>query len=898
MKRWCVALALTILAGCDEPAPLTCSEPPIPVSCCAMDPTLPECRSRCDVDPTLPECRELCTDDPTHPDCRVPCSTDPEAPHCVPSTVSGPSVDVEVIRDSLGIPHIFAATDEDAMWASGYMQAHDRLFQMEMARRQATGRRAEVLGAGYVGDDTLMRTVDIEGWSEQGVMRMREERPELFRFLVAWTAGINARVDEILSGEAPTPSGFTELGVVPSAWRIVDGAAVGKLLLFGSSNQLENDILATIIRDYLPEAWATIPLLMPLEPELIVPEVDRPMTASAPIVAEPPMGARPSRDRASRDQASRVLPPDAAERLRRFHERVGRVPGEGSTNWAVAGRFTENGRSMIAGDPHQPLRTPSLFWAHHMHSDEGLDVVGFNYVGAPGVHLGHNAHIAWTATLNYPDMMDLWDVRATPTQALIGDREERIVARTETIRVAGGEPVEVTVERVPGYGVLLPEDLAPLPIGRGRLLFNWTGFAATDDFGGFFGIDTAGSVDDFESAVDGLEIGAFNWIVADQSDILYMTSMWLPSRSGLGPDRLPYTVLDGDDAGSFWTGELVPRELLPRSRATERGWLVSANNDPFGGTVDGDPTNDPYYFGVYFDPGTRARRIAGELERLTARGTITTDDFEALQTDTHSILADHMIALLTDAWSRVDTDEALAAYRGRTDLGDLVTALEAWDRRMDREASEPVPFTGLVYFFAKLAVEDEFSLVFGPILDAETVYLLKLPLLAAEGAWPGSADVFQGGLPSTVLAALDATASWLTTRFGGSDPSNYRWADFHCTRFRGEYPVAGLDSECIPSDGGDGTVDVSGANFLVDGGGVRDQLRSGGGPIYRMVATFGADGAPEARVTFPRGNVEEPDSPWFTNNVDDWIEGRYRSLPFRTADIEADEQERLTLRAR
>ena len=105
-----------------------------------------------------------------------------------------------------------------------------------------------------------------------------------------------------------------------------------------------------------------------------------------------------------------------------------------------------------------------------------------------------------------------------------------------------------------------------------------------------------------------------------------------------------------------------------------------------------------------------------------------------------------------------------------------------------------------------------------------------------------------------------------------------------------------FDQGCHPSDGGDGTVNVSGASFLRDGA-PREAHESGGGPIYRMVATFGDDGVPEATVSFPPGNVEDPESPWFDNNLEDWLEGRYRPLPFRRAEVEVPGGERIDLLA-
>ena len=86
--------------------------------------------------------------------------------------------------------------------------------------------------------------------------------------------------------------------------------------------------------------------------------------------------------------------------------------------------------------------------------------------------------------------------------------------------------------------------------------------------------------------------------------------------------------------------------------------------------------------------------------------------------------------------------------------------------------------------------------------------------------------------------------------------------------------------------GGDGTLNVSSANLLT-GTGARDSHRSGGGAIFRMVATFDEDGTPRATVNFPPGNVEDRDSPLWSNTLDDWVAGRYQPLLFDRAEIEA-----------
>lgn len=890
MKRVCSVLLFVALFGCDESEDaLECWEDP-DVDCCELDPELPECEPEpsCEDAPERASCLALCEDDPSLSHCvtlcesndlafcPATCEEDELQARCVPPPLSTPD-GVSVVRDTMGIAHITADTEEGAFWASGYVQALDRLGQMDIVRREALGRQAEVFGERKIERDQLMRSVGIARLSERAVDTARTAQPENHALLVAWTQGVNARIQEVLDGTAPTPPSMAELGYDPEPWAIMDGAATGKLLLFGSSNQIENDLLATIIRQYLPDVWDTVPLTIALSDAYSVPESERPtaMRLSSPPSALP--------------RAPRALPADFTERLRRMREILGTTDFEGSNNWAVAGEHTFNGRPLLAGDPHQGLAVPSRFYAQHIRGGR-FNVAGWAFVGAPGIILGHNDRIAWTATLNYPDMMDLWDVTldAEASTVELGGLVRSARRRVETIEVAGAVAVEYSVFEVPGRGVILPEGIAPLAVGRPgtRLLFNWTGFEPTDDIGMVVALNTASSVDAFEAAADRAGIGAFNWVAADASDISYISSMWVPMRPALTPETVPFALLDGRDPSTLWTGDLVPRAMLPRSRGADQGYVGTANNDPFGFTDDGDLTNDAYYFGAFYDPGTRAQRVYDELERLIAAPEpITVEHMETLQTDSYSLLAERLLPIFEDAWSRLDTDPDLSEFRGRAELTTLHDLLVAWDRRMERDRAAPVVFTGLLYFFAEAAIEDELTLAFTAILDAEPVYVLKFPILAAEGGWPGSEALFQQGVPRAMFEALSRTDQWLTNVVGITDPNTATWADFHCTRFGAREGIEAWDVvPCTPTDGGDGTVNVSSANLITDSG-ARDAHRSGGGAIYRMVVSFADDGTPEAVVNFPPGNVEDPSSPFWSNTLEDWVEDRYAPLPFRAEDL-------------
>lgn len=813
------------------------------------------------------------------------CDLDPSLVGCVPPerpAFPGLSSPVEIVRDADGVPHIYGANARDTMYGDGYAQAFDRVFEMDLARRRALGRRAEVLGPTLVDQDRLTRVVDIARWGRANEAALYRDDPELWGLLQAWVEGVNARIDEVLAGTAPLPPEFTTLHFAPEHWTAADALAFGKLVLFGNANQIEYTLLAQILAQYFPAVNADLGLLLPFRDSFVLPPEERPSSpahtfaglATAPVL---------------------VLPPDAEARLAHWQTTMRDFRPGASNNWAIDGAHTEDGRPLIAGDPHQPLQSPSLFWMHHLVAADGsLDVIGWSFVGGPTVSLGHNRHVAWTATTTYDDMMDLWDVTVHDGAASVAGTDVPIRERHEQILVAGAAAIELVVQEVPGYGVLLPDDLAPLSVGRhGRhLLFRWTGFGVTHELEGFMGFDRAASRADLEAAVDRIEIGSFNFVSADAAGISYRASPRVPDRGPPSSARPPYLVLDGDDPATYWSGDFLEASLLPHSHGGTRGWIGSANNDPYGFIADGSIDGDPFYYGVFFDPGVRSARIEGELTRLVARGAVTVEDMESLQDDSYTLYADDYVPLLTAAWSHRATDSALAEFGARDDLGALVTSIGAWDRRMERSSSAAVAFHAFMFFLAEHVLRDDLSLLFDPILQAESAFVLKWLSGALLGRSPHPEGLLDGeSVDLAVLRSLDLAARWLTTRF----PSGaYTWADLHGTVFES---LSGdrLAAPWAPTDGSCGTLNRADTVFFASAGTPHERLDANDGAIYRMVARFRADGTPEAFFTMGQGNSGEPTSSHWDDLRHDWIETHHRPLRYERAQVEADPVETMTL---
>jgi penicillin amidase len=802
-----------------------------------------------------------------------------------------PTADTQVIIDSLGVPHIYADNDADLIFASGNVLARMRLFQIDLVRRQALGRRAEVLGAGSLPDDLGARTMNFLALGRKNRARFEMEQPQEVVLLRAFVSGINRHIEQVRSGAAPLPAPFRELGYLPEPWSVDDTFAIGKMLSFGMSSTLDYEVLASVLTRLAPRLAQDLPLSMPVRPAFILPEELRPPLRSG-------MGGHEGRPP---DRLPPLSGPARAEALRALVRYRRLFPATGSNNWAVSGRFTVSGKPLLAGDPHQPLGVPSRFFAQHLDSQSRggtFDLIGFGFAGAPGVQLGHNRHVAWTATTNFADVMDLWDVALTAGRRaiLLGGVARPVQPRTERIRVRGeGQQVGEATESehrildVPGVGVLLPEELLPLPkafIAAGEVLVMWTGFEASNEAATYLGLGRARSIDEWDEAARRLEVGAVNLIGADQKTIRYRVHARVPDRGDPAARPLPFRILDGGDPRTLWTGAMLQEALLPHATEPARGYLASANNDPYGFTATGHPERAPFYYGYFYDPGDRAARIESQLQALLARGQVREEDLVALQNDAYMVMADDLLPPLAEALAALPGDPELAEFRGRPELPALVGRLLAWDRQMRRDSPDAVVFFAWAHFAVRRGLQRDLGAVLDALFQAEPSYALKALRLVLLDRFPGASSYLAAHRRVVLLGALSDTVGWLKGRFGGIEPTRYAWKDVHGARFA--HPLGGAhDLGTFPVDGSIGTVNVSSATLFDERGAPRAAWSSTDGPIYRMVVGFAADGTPRARVNYPAGNDEDPQSPHHHDQLAAWLDGRPAPLPFRRADVEA-----------
>jgi penicillin G amidase len=604
----------------------------------------------------------------------------------------------QITRDANGIAQIRAFTDYDAVFLNGWVHAQDRLFQMDENRRTASGTLAELLGAAALPTDIQLRTLGLRRAAQLSQLEYSARVTEL---LDAYAAGVNAYV-----AANPLPAEYAGIEVTQfERWTALDSIAVAKLLAFGLSFDLDVDNTIALLTyqgagqqvgfDGTKLFFDDLFRSAPFDPASTVPDATR---GSARI--SPQAAIEQANDWSAIGEAASQIDPDAVAQAKKWVDELRAIPffqrildeeNRGASNlWAVAGRLTTTGNAMIANDPHLALRMPSTFYPIAI-SGSRIQAAGHGFPGVPLVVHGHNERVAWGSTVNPTDVTDAYTEQIVPdatapaglSSTYKGAREPLlpIVQTFRANNIGNSTPNDLTVippsATVPQATLIVGRRGAPivslnLATGAG-VSVRWVGMGPTREIETFLLFNEARNLDDFRNALQFFDVGHQNWIYTDVAgNIAYFTSGEIPIREDLQAGRVdgvpPWLIRNGAGGGNDWlplTGarpanQASPFQILPFSEMPQivnpaGGWIVNANNDPAGTTLDNNPLNQLRPGGgiFYLNPaysGFRAGRITQRIrEKLARNEKFSVADHISIQADVALIDAQFFVPYITAA---------------------------------------------------------------------------------------------------------------------------------------------------------------------------------------------------------------------------------------------------------
>lgn len=670
-------------------------------------------------------------------------------------TLAGLQDEVEVVRDANAVPHIYAKSDHDAYFALGLVHAQERLWQMEISRRGAQGRLAELFGAAALPLDRRLRALELHRLARASE---RFQTPETMAALDAYAEGVNAWigvVNEQASGRgAPEFFLFDE---ALSPWTPTDSLAILKLMALRLTSAAEMETKrAKLLRQIEPEQLED---LFPLYPD--------PGMIALPAFASAYPGLKmPDATRRAAAEG------DAGWLEAWFFPRAGF--GGASNAWAVDGKRSATGAPLMANDPHLWLSAPSVWMLVHVEFPE-TGVIGGSLPGVPAVLVGRNRKLAWGLTTVGMDDQDVYIEKLNPdnpNEYLTPDGWAPFTTRTETIRVKGA-PEETATLRWTRHGPVPPPDLYDLgavtPEGHVAALA-WTALSAEDrSFEAAMRLMRAGDLETAAAAGEFVLAPGQNLTLADATGIGLFVTGRPPQRraDSRSQGRLPSL---GWIAENDWTG-LAPVESLPRALRPRSGVVANANNRTGNAAF-------PNHISFDWEAPYRIRRIE---QKLNARQFHSAESFIELQNDTVSEMARAVLPLVASDlwWTR---DEGVGDARGdRRDAS--LKLLGAWNGEMSEHAAEPLIFAAWMRALTRRIAADELGELFTEIEGPMPLFVERVFYdVDGAGRW---CDVNKTTrvetCPEIAKLALDDALDELVAAYG-PDMEAWRWGAAHRAR--------------------------------------------------------------------------------------------------------------------
>lgn len=752
---------------------------------------------------------------------------------------------VTVHRDENGVPHIYADNAYDLFFAQGYVQAQDRLFQMDFQRRVGLGRLSEVLGEATLETDQFLRTL---GTNRAAAEDIKLLDAETLAHLQAYADGVNAF---IAANPNKLPIEFRILGYTPEPWQPLHSVVWGKMMAWSLGGNWENELMnAQIIAALGAEKAAELLTGYP---------------ADGPFIIPPEVKSFAGLRQFDMDQVW------ALKRLLKTAD-----PGVGSNNWVVGGSRTTTGMPLLANDPHLGMQIPSVWYANGLHGG-GFDVVGVVFPGVPGVVIGHNNRIAWGVTNVGPDVQDLFIEKINPDnpnqyefQGQWVDMqvvEERIAVKDRA------EPVIQTV-RITRHGPIMNEVSGDIGEDAEPLAMQWTALQGTPLSQAILRIDRAQNWEEFRTALQDFAAPAQNFVYADvDGNIGYQMPGWVPMRAA-GDGAVPVPGWTGEYE---WTG-FIPFEELPFVYNPDVGYVATANNQVV-------PDSYPHLITTDWAAPYRAQRI---VELIESKPQLSPADFAAIQGDVHPVPTDIFIPLL----AQIDLSGAPEAVQ------EALRAVLAWDRRMDADAAAPLIYEMYQKLLIQETLGDEIAAAGGEELaeaylsgfrNNSTQAVQRLAGEPDNAWWDDVRTPATESQAEIVARAFTLAVEQLQARFG-DDPARWRWGDPHATNFdhlvfASVSPLDSIFNRSIPAMGSGFTVNAAGADY--------DDFSMNSGASFRQILDL-SDLA-GSQFIYTTGQSGDVFSPHYDDMVQPWQAVQYVPLRFDRADIEAAAQETLVL---
>jgi len=750
--------------------------------------------------------------------------------------VQGITHKVEIFRDKTGVPHIFAKNKKDALWALGHTMASERLFQMEVYRRLGAGRLSEIFGEKARDLDILMRSFRLKKSMVEYLEKNWESlSPQMKQESQAFYDGINYYI-----AHNPLPIEFTLLGFKPGPFSIQDSVGLVGYMAFSFACSLKMDLLFSSLLSKIPFEMVNE---IRIEPEII--------------------------GKTSVGMATPDVQFDWTKIAQIQSQFISLGAFEGSNSWVVSGARSTSGKPILANDPHIGFSLPGIWFEAHLNSPD-YEMYGHFLPGIPFPILGHNRNYAWAITMSEIDDMDFYKEEVDWGKKLVKYKGNWVAMNIEDeiIKIKGADDYHMSLAITP-HGPMVGSFLKDKPL----LSLKWS-FLHPDNrvIESLYAMGTAHNMQEFKQAVSYGGGPGLNISYADgQGNIGWWVLGFIPKRpKGLRNDF----ILSGNDGSAEYQGYLKFDEN-PHLVNPENGVIITANYRSQGSNSD---------LRGNWEPPDRQQTIENELAK---KKVWSVDDFKHLQ-----------IANIGSSFRSLKAQMLNYLAKSIVSLSPLehqvYNILSDWDGESSMSKPGPLIFYHWMYLSLRQIMDEltdqEFEIYTSIPPHSE---FFKRILKNPESKWwdvKATHEVTEVAA-DVMKTSFVATVQLLLKRYG-EDVSKWQWGTDHTVEYvhplgrqsplnyifnLGPYPVMG------------GYNQINNFRWV----GVKDEFKVKAGPSTRRIIDMAAPDVSWGGL--PIGISGHRMSPFFQNQLQDFLQGKHQLQILGKEKIEAEKSHLLSL---
>ncbi len=573
--------------------------------------------------------------------------------------------DYEVIRDEYGVPHIYADAKEDLAFGMGYAQAEDRLWQIDLIRRETTGRLAE-FDLATIEDDLFIRTI---GNSKEEITSIYNNVSSPYKEMAAaFVAGINHYIDEAIADpDNRMPAEYIDRDLLPEYLTVEDSLTITimALRLWGEAYTGEElfrliDLVALIGKNGVRNGWKIFNDIYPIYDPGASTTINGNSSYPPQDIAEYPQLFNPFLIKLAKQITNKF------EAFDNLAESLGLLNHFGSNAWVVAPEKSTTGNTLLLGGPQMGHSIPQQVVEIGLHGSD-IDAVGVTLPGlGPSIVIGVSKWCSWSQTTGMSDLVDTYIERLHPLNKLkykFDNQWHTMESRTETIYDSLAEPHSFDIHKTI-HGNVIGSFWLPILGGFAitRKEPDWSQAHKTINAACSF--TEAKNVTEFMEKVKDIPT-SHNYLFSDRyGNIGYFHTGWYPIRPEKGilnrkiDPRLPLRGTGKEE----WLG-VLPSEENPQGINPPEGFYANWNNKPCCEWFysEGNP---------YFQEGSFGIRVERIQELLKNDASITVDDMKDICKNVayHEYIATMFIPFLREAINNI----------GGIPL-EVKTAIENWD---------------------------------------------------------------------------------------------------------------------------------------------------------------------------------------------------------------------------